>query len=89
MAEITRERQGELVRGVFAVLIESDGEMRASDVLKAVEARVPPTPFENATYPNNPTVRRYEKIVRFSTIASVKAVGWSRKTGDGRSQRTV
>jgi restriction system protein len=73
VAEITRQRQGELVRGVFAVLLAHDEEMRASDVLKAVEQRVPPTPFENATYPKNPNVRRYEKIVRFSTIPSVKA----------------
>lgn len=75
VAEITRQRQGELVRGVFAVLLGQDDEMRARDVLKAVEQRVPPTPFENATYPKNPNVRRYEKIVRFSTIPSVKA-GW-------------
>jgi restriction system protein len=75
MAEITRQRQGELVRGVFAVLLDQDEEMRARDVLKAVELRVPPSAFENATYPKNPTVRRYEKIVRFSTIPSVKA-GW-------------
>jgi restriction system protein len=49
--------------------------MPASAVLRAVEQRVPPTEFENSTYPNNPTVRRYGKIVRFSTIGPVKA-GW-------------
>jgi restriction system protein len=31
--------------------------------------------FENSEYPQHPGVRRYEKIVRFSTIAPVKA-GW-------------
>lgn len=49
--------------------------MRAADVLRSVEERVNPTPFENGRYERNPNVRRYEKIVRFSTIASVKA-GW-------------
>lgn len=36
---------------------------------------MPPTPFENSTYPNSPDVRRFEKIARFSTIPAVKA-GW-------------
>jgi restriction system protein len=36
---------------------------------------VPPTEFEKTTYPRRPDVRRYEKIVRFSTIGPVKA-GW-------------
>jgi restriction system protein len=92
MAEITqRERQGELVRGVFAILHDQPDGMAAADVLKAVEIRVPPTPFENSTYPSSPNVRRYEKIVRFSTINAVKA-GWMVKekgrwslTDDGRA----
>jgi restriction system protein len=40
-----------------------------------VEELVPASPFEDSMYPNAPTVRRYEKIVRFSTIGAVKA-GW-------------
>jgi len=44
-------------------------------VLPAV---VPPTDFENSTYPRDPDTRRYEPIVRFSTIAAVKA-GWLTK----------
>lgn len=75
MAETGRQRQGELVRGVFAILHDQPDGMAASAVLRAVEQRVPPTEFEKSTYPNNPTVRRYEKIVRFSTIGPVKA-GW-------------
>ena len=49
--------------------------MPASEVLAEVERRVPPTPFENEAYPRNPSVRRYPKVVRFSTIGPVKA-GW-------------
>jgi restriction system protein len=75
MAETGRQRQGQLVRGVFAILQDQPEGMPASAVLRAVEQRVPPTEFENSTYPNNPTVRRYGKIVRFSTIGPVKA-GW-------------
>src|SRR5687767_5104307 len=75
MPEVGKARQGELVRGVFAILRDQPEGMPAADVLAEVERRVPPTPFENEAYPRNPTVRRYPKVVRFSTIASVKA-GW-------------
>jgi restriction system protein len=40
--------------------------------------KVPRTPFEAADYPNRPGVRRYDKIVRFSSIPFVKA-GWLMK----------
>jgi len=49
--------------------------MQASQVLKAVEKRVPPTAKEQEDYASTPGVRRYEKIVRFATIGPVKA-GW-------------
>lgn len=75
MAEITRRRSGELVRGVFRILLEHPDGLRAKEVLQRLERVVPPTPFENSTYPNRPNMRRYEKIVRFATITSVKA-GW-------------
>ncbi|HHT28342.1 MAG TPA: Mrr restriction system protein [Firmicutes bacterium] len=75
MAEITRRRCGELVRGVFRILLEHPDGLRAKEVLQRLERVVPPTPFENSTYPNRPNIRRYEKIVRFATITSVKA-GW-------------
>jgi restriction system protein len=75
MAEITRRRSGELVRGVFQILSHQVEAVPAKEVLRRLEALVPPTEFEASTYPNRPTVRRYEKIVRFSTIGAVKA-GW-------------
>ena len=75
MAEITRQRQGELVRGLFGILKQHPEGLPASETLRRLEELVPPTPFENSTYPKSPNVRRYEKIVRFSTIGPVKA-GW-------------
>ena len=32
---------------------------------------MPPTDFESSTYPNRPGIRRYEKIVRFASIAGL------------------
>ncbi|MFP4194817.1 MAG: restriction endonuclease [Desulfobacterales bacterium] len=75
MAEITRRRSGELVRGVFQILRNHPEGLRAKEVLSQLEQVVPPTEFEASTYPNRPNVRRYEKIVRFATIPAVKA-GW-------------
>lgn len=75
MAEITVKRTGELVRGVFQVLLDYPDGLAAKELLSRVRAVVPPTPFEASEYPNRPGVERYEKIIRFSTIAPVKA-GW-------------
>lgn len=90
MADITRRRTGQLVRGLFEVLLKHPEGLRAKDALEQVAAIVPPTPFEASEYPERPGVRRYEKIIRFSTIAPVKA-GWLAKskgtwslTGEGR-----
>ncbi|MCK9276354.1 MAG: Mrr restriction system protein [Syntrophales bacterium] len=75
MAEITKRRLGELVRGVFKILLKHPDGLPAKEVLGQLADIVPPTPFEASMYPNRPNVRRYEKIVRFSTINTVKA-GW-------------
>ncbi len=75
MAEITRRRVGELQRGVFKILLDHPDGLPANEVLKLLEKIVPPTDFEKSEYPNRPGVRRFEKIVRFATIAPVKA-GW-------------
>ena len=40
---------------------------------------VPPTAFEDADYPSKPGVKRFDKIVRFTSINFVKA-GWLVKT---------
>lgn len=90
MAEIVPRRQGELVRGVFAILKPAPEGLQAAEVLRQLALAVPPTPFESSHYESSPNVRRYEKIVRFSTIGTVKA-GWLIKekgqwslTDDGR-----
>jgi restriction system protein len=75
MPEVTVRRRGELVRGVFRVLADHPDGLPAKDVLAQLRAIVPPTPFEDSDYPDRPGVRRYEKIVRFSSIKAVKA-GW-------------
>jgi restriction system protein len=75
MAEITVRRVGELMRGVFRILAAEPQGLPAREVLARLAKLVPPTDFEASTYPKNPTVRRYEKIVRFSSVTFVKA-GW-------------
>jgi restriction system protein len=75
MADVTRKRVGELVRGVFQILMQHPEGSPAKVVLETMQATVPPTEFERQEYPGRPGVRRYEKMVRFATIAPVKA-GW-------------
>jgi restriction system protein len=78
VAEISRTRVGELVRGVFQLLLPYPEGLPGKLVLERLPTIIPPTDFENSTYPKRPDIRRYEKIVRFSTIAAVKA-GWLTK----------
>jgi restriction system protein len=75
MAQSPNERRGELVRGVFEILQDHPQGRQAADVLRELEQRLPPTDHEASTFPRHPTVRRFEKIVRFATINAVKA-GW-------------
>ncbi len=73
MANITKRRVGELLRALFQLLkIQPDG-IRAADALAALEKQVKLTAYEAGEYPTGG--RRFEKIVRFSTVAPVKA-GW-------------
>lgn len=78
MSEINFRRRGELVRGVFSILIENPDGLPVKTVLTKLEKSVPPTVFESRDYPSQPGRRRYENIVRFSTIRHVKA-GWMQK----------
>jgi restriction system protein len=91
VADITRRRQGEMIQAVFQILAAHPDGLPVKDVLHQVEGRLTLTDFEQSDYPDKPGVRRFEKIVRFSTIASVKA-GWLVKskgswivTDDGRA----
>ena len=61
------------MRGVFKLLLAHPEGLPAKSILEKLAEIVPPTEFEKTTYPRRPDVRRYEKIVRFSTIGPVKA----------------
>lgn len=78
MAEITTRRQGEIVKRLFHVLAEEPDGLQAKVAIARVEATMELTPFEQTTFPNNPHLVRFPKILRFSTINCVKA-GWLRK----------
>jgi restriction system protein len=73
---VSRQRVGKLMRTLFEILLENPDGIQARDGLVELEKRVPPTDYENGSYPSGG--RRYEKIVRFSTVDLVKA-GWMQK----------
>lgn len=75
MAEVTRERIGQLLRGVFKVLLDHPDGLHAKEVIQKVEREVPPTDFEDTKYEKHPNFRRYDRMIRFQTITAVKA-GW-------------
>lgn len=74
MPEITSKRRGEHLRKVFAVLLANENGLPANEVLDRVEKSLILTDFEKSTFPKT-KLRRFEKLIRFGTIASVKA-GW-------------
>lgn len=73
MANITKRRKGELIRMLFQILKAQPEGMRASDALEVLAKQVTMTEYEAGDYQTGG--RRFEKIVRFSTVAPVKA-GW-------------
>jgi 5-methylcytosine-specific restriction protein B len=75
MPEITRRRAGEIHRAIFQVLLDQPDGLPVQEVSRRAELLCPPTAFESEDYPNQPGVRRYPKMQRFTTISSVKA-GW-------------
>src|SRR5688572_6861882 len=91
MAEITQERCGQIVRKVYEILLPHTEGLPVREVLERAAAGLSLTDFERSHYPGRPNDRRFEKILRFSTITSVKA-GWLTKsrgrwalTEEGRS----
>ena len=73
MSNTSKRRTGELIRTLFEVLRTQPDGMRAADALTALEQRVVLTEYEAGDYETGG--RRFEKIVRFGTVAPVKA-GW-------------
>jgi restriction system protein len=75
MAEITRERAGEIVPAAFEVLADHPDGMQVRRLIEEVKSRLPLTDYERGTYEKSPGSIRFDKILRFSTIQAVKA-GW-------------
>lgn len=76
MANITPKRNGEFLKIVFALLSENPDGLQPKTVLAEIARRIELTDFEQGSYPSDPANRpRFEKIVRFATIPTVKA-GW-------------
>ena len=75
MAKVTYERTGALLRTAFRVILEAPDAvgLQAKDVIAKVAERCPPNEYENGTYGDG--TRRFDKILRFSSIDCVKA-GW-------------
>lgn len=82
MAEVTRKRLGELMRGVFAVLTDATEPVPASQVIKQTAERVQPTQFEQQGLPKHQNIRRFDNLIRFTKLPAVKA-GWLTKAKDG------
>jgi len=79
MAEITRERIGQVQRWLLKVLIDAGEPVPARVAIQRVESHMELTPFEKSDYPNRPGVRRFDKTARFNTITLVKAA-WMLKS---------
>jgi restriction system protein len=75
MSNISGRRVGELQRGVFKILLDQAEGLPAKEIISQMEQVVPPTEFEKSDYPKHPGTRRFGKMIRFATIATVKA-GW-------------
>ena len=73
MAEVTKARTGKLLRMLFGILSAQPDGMKARDALAALIEQIEMTPYEAGDYPTGG--RRFEKIVRFATVDTVKA-GW-------------
>jgi hypothetical protein len=81
MAEITNRRQGEFVRKVFEILWDHPDGVPAREVLSRIERETELSPFELSTYPKQPNIQRFTKVVRFATIGPVKARWMEKEKG--------
>ncbi len=70
------QRKGTLVKALFHILEQHPDGLKARDAIKYLERAVPPTEFELGRFNDNSL--RFDKIVRFATIAHVRA-GWLAK----------
>jgi restriction system protein len=77
VANITSQRTGELVQQLFRILQQHPDGLKAREALAALADAVTLTEYEAGTYESG---RRFEKIVRFATVDTVRA-GWLIKEG--------
>ncbi len=70
---ITRERKGYLLQELFKVLLANPDGIQAKDAIETLVGSIELTDHEGGAYENG--ARRFDKILRFSTITVVKA-GW-------------
>ena len=77
LPEITRRRTGELLRKLFEILLEHPEGMQASLAMQELASRVVLSEYEKGEYESGG--RRFDKVVRFATVDTVKA-GWLTKT---------
>lgn len=75
MPEITRKRTGELLRIVFKYLLDKPEGRPAKEILAHIPQATTLSEYESGYYQSTPGSPRFEKIVRFATIDTVKA-GW-------------
>lgn len=80
MANLTRRRQGEILRALFKVLSGHPDGLRAKEALARLEKELPPTPYEAGNFEKS-GLKRFEKIARFATITAVKAAWMNKSKG--------
>jgi restriction system protein len=82
MSDITLQRVGELLRGVFEILWNKPEGLAAREVLKQIPETIQLTEYELSSSPST-NAPRYERIVRLATIPLARA-GWLVKNDKGR-----
>jgi restriction system protein len=75
MANITRKRTGEFLRKVFELLWDKPEGIPAKDIIEYIGKTIKLSEYEAGSYASSPNDQRYAKIIRFATVAFVKA-GW-------------
>jgi restriction system protein len=73
MADVTRRRTGELLRKLFEVLMDHPEGLPAREALAKIQSQVNLTEYEKGHFESGGL--RFEHILRFATIDTVKA-GW-------------
>lgn len=73
---VTRNRTGLILQTLFKLLVEHPDGIQAKDAIKKVASQLTLTEHELGEYQSGG--RRFDKILRFTTVDAVKA-GWMRK----------